>query len=70
MAELHTVGENKTSLTDYLSHQLCLLLLEHAVESFTSQSGHVGTTFHPGHQGADGFQRGHGSYTQLLQGDG
>lgn len=51
--------------TVYLGHQFSLLLLEHAIESFTSQSGHVGPTFHPRHEGADGLQRSHGAYTQL-----
>lgn len=49
----------------YLSHEFSLLLLKHAVESFTSQPGHVGPAFHPGHEGSDGLQRSHGAYTQL-----
>lgn len=51
----------------YLSHKFSLLFLKHAVESFTSQSSHVGSTFHSSHEGSNSLQRSHGANTQLCK---
>ena len=64
--DVHDKKKNlKIKFTSYLSHKFSLLFLEHTVESFTSQSGHVRSTFHSSHEGSDGVQRSHGTYTQL-----